>query len=174
MNSYKQQSMNSSMLEALSCKKPAHWFVPQISGLVFIWWAPPSSSIILSSPIILRESVLTSCRAKFSFSFFSICVFVHAYSQFAGQHGNGNAIFLYPNFYSLHRYWKILRVIAAEISHLLITDRRARTGNFWFPKASHAIWNILFLHLQWYLLLLGQCLKLGITGKYLSCLIELN
>ena len=38
-----------------------------------------------SSPIILRKSVLTCCKAEFAF--FSIWVLLHEYSRFTGQQG---------------------------------------------------------------------------------------
>ena len=94
-----------------------------------------------SSPIILRNSVLTSCNAQFTFPvfcFFSVWVLIYELSRFTGRQRKGVAVFLclFYRFHSLYRHLEISRVIAAESSSLLIAGSRDRTGNFWFPNTS--------------------------------------
>ena len=71
--------------------------------------------------------------------FFSIWVFFHEHSRFPGQQGKGEGIYLTPlyNFHPLHRHLDISRAIAAESSPLRIVGSWTRTGNLWFPSASH-------------------------------------
>ena len=72
------------------------------------------------------------------FFFFSIWVFFHEHSQFTGQQGKGEGIYLTPlyHFHPLHRHLDISRAITAESSPLHIAGSRTRTGNIWFPSAS--------------------------------------
>ena len=68
--------------------------------------------------------------------FFSIWVFFHEHSQFTGQQGKGEGIYLTPlyHFHPLHRHLDISRAITAESSHLRIAGSRTRTGNLWFSS----------------------------------------
>ena len=70
---------------------------------------------------------------------FSICVFFREHSQFTEQQSKGKAISLtcLYHFYLFHRYLYISQVIAGESSSLQIASSRTRTGDFWFPSASH-------------------------------------
>ena len=69
---------------------------------------------------------------------FSIWVFFHEHSRFAGQQGKGEGIFLTPlyHFHPLHRHLDISRAITAESSPLHIAGSRTQTGNLWLPSAS--------------------------------------
>ena len=71
--------------------------------------------------------------------FFSIWVFFHEHSRFTGQQGKGEGICLAPlyHFHPLHRHLDISRAITPESSPLHIAGSRTRTGNLWFPSASH-------------------------------------
>ena len=66
----------------------------------------------------------------FVFFFFSILVFFHEHSQFTGQQGKGEGIYLTPlyHFHPLHRHLDISRAITAESSPLHIADSQTRTG----------------------------------------------
>ena len=70
--------------------------------------------------------------------FFSIWIFFHEHSQFTGQQGKGEGIYLTPlyHFHPLHRHLDISRAITAKSSPLHIAGSRTRTGNLWFPSAS--------------------------------------
>ena len=70
---------------------------------------------------------------------FSIWVFFHEHSRFTGQQGKGEGIYLTPlyHFNPLHGHLDISRTITAESSPLHIAGSRTRTGNLWFPSASH-------------------------------------
>ena len=72
------------------------------------------------------------------FFLFSIWVFYHEHSQFPGQQGKGEAIFLilFYHFHPLHRHLEIGQAITAESSLLYIASTRTRTGNPWLPSAS--------------------------------------
>ena len=74
----------------------------------------------------------------FFFFFFSIWVLFHEHSQFTGEQGKGEGIYLTPlyHFHPLHRHLDISRAIAAESSPLHIAGSRTRTGNLWLPSAS--------------------------------------
>ena len=76
--------------------------------------------------------------ASISISFFSIWVFFYEHSQFTGQQGKREGIYLTPlyHFHPLHGHLDISRAIAAESSPLRIAGSRTRTGNLWFPNAS--------------------------------------
>ena len=69
----------------------------------------------------------------------SIWVFLHEHSRITELQGKGEGISLTPhhNFHPLHRYLDISRVITAESLALQIASNRTRTGNLWFPSASH-------------------------------------
>ena len=56
-----------------------------------------------------------------------------------GSRGRGEAISLIPlyHFHPLQRHLDISRAITAESSTLYIACSRTRTGNLWFPSASH-------------------------------------
>ena len=71
--------------------------------------------------------------------FFSIWVFFHEHSRNTGLQGKGEGISLTPHyhFHPLHRQLDISVAITAERSPLYIASSRTRTGNLWFPSASH-------------------------------------
>ena len=71
--------------------------------------------------------------------FFAIYVFFRKHSRFTGQQGKGEAISLSPLYqlHPLHRHLNISWAITAESSPLNIASSRTRTGNLWFPSASH-------------------------------------
>ena len=71
--------------------------------------------------------------------FFSIWIFSHDHSRTTGLQGKGERISLTPryHFHPLHRHLDISRAITAESSPLRIASSRNRTGNLWFPRASH-------------------------------------
>ena len=70
--------------------------------------------------------------------FFLSGFFFQEHSQFTGQQGKGEVIYLTPayHFHLLHRHLDIYRAITAESSPLHIAGNRTRTGNLWFPGAS--------------------------------------
>ena len=71
--------------------------------------------------------------------FFPMLVFFHEHSRITGLQGKGEGISLIPHyhFHPLHRHLDISRAITAESSPLDIASSRTRTGNLWFPRASH-------------------------------------
>ena len=73
-------------------------------------------------------------RKQIIFFFFSIWVFFHEHSRFAGQQGKGEVIYLTPlcHFHPLRGRSGIGRAIAAGGSPL----RRTRAGGLWFLGAS--------------------------------------
>ena len=75
---------------------------------------------------------------SFSYKFFSIWVFFHEHSQFTGQQGKGEGIYLISlyHFHPLHRRLDISRGITAGSSPLHIASSWTRTGNLFFPRAS--------------------------------------
>ena len=85
------------------------------------------------------QAFVLDINSKVFFFFFSIWVFFHEHSRFTGQQGKGEGIYLTPlcHFHPLHRHLDISRAIAAESSPLHIAGSRTRTGNLWFPSASH-------------------------------------
>ena len=82
-----------------------------------------------SFPIIHRNSVLTCCKAEFTFSLSGFSF--HEYSRFMGQQENGMAISLYPfyHFHPLHRRLDINRFIAEESSCPRIAGCRIQIKN---------------------------------------------
>ena len=105
---------------------------------------------VMRSNSLVKESVVGHIPqniSKFSlmflffffFFFFSIWVFLHERSLFTGQQGKGEGIFLTPlnHFHPLHRHLDISQAITAESSSLHIACNQTRTGNVWFPSASH-------------------------------------
>ena len=64
-------------------------------------------------------------KLKINF-FFSVWVFFHEHSQFTGQQGKGEGIYLTPlyRFHPLHRHLDISRAITAESSPLHIAGSR--------------------------------------------------
>ena len=66
--------------------------------------------------------------------FFSIWVCFHEHSQFTGQQGKGEGIYLTPlyHFHPLHGRLDITRAINAGSSLLRIASSRTRAGNFGF------------------------------------------
>ena len=77
--------------------------------------------------------------------FFSIWVLFHEHSRITGLQGKGEGISLTPHyhFHPLHRHLDISRAITAESSPLYIASSRTRTGNLWFPSASHLTTKLL-------------------------------
>ena len=77
-------------------------------------------------------------KESWIFFFFSIWVFFHEHSQFTGQQGKWEGIYLTPlyHFHPLQRHLDISREISAESSPLHIASSRTRTGNLRFPIAS--------------------------------------
>ena len=71
--------------------------------------------------------------------FFSIWVFFHENSRITGLQEKGEGIFLSPryHFHPLRGHLGISRAIATGGSPLRIASSRPRTGNIWFPSASH-------------------------------------
>ena len=91
--------------------------------------------------------------------FFSIWLFFYEYSRFTGQQVKWETIslHLFYHFNPLYRHLDISWVIAAESSPLRMAGSRNQTWNLWYTLFRiHS-----FLHLHWYLLLLGEYLKLG-------------
>ena len=91
--------------------------------------------------------------------FFFLSGFFLQYSRFTGQQVKWETISLYPfyHFNPLYRHLDISWVIAAESSPLRMPGSRNQTWNLWYTLFRiHS-----FLHLHWYLLLLGEYLKLG-------------
>ena len=70
---------------------------------------------------------------------FSIWVFFHNHSRITGLQGKGERISLthHYHFHPLHRHLDICRAITVESTHIHIGSSRNRTGNLWFPSASH-------------------------------------
>ena len=95
--------------------------------------------ILLQDYLQLSASQVPTMMSFFFFFFFSIWVFFHEHSQFTGQQGKGEGIYLTPlyHFHPLHRHLDISRAITAESSPLRIAGSRTRTGNLWFPSTSH-------------------------------------
>ena len=71
--------------------------------------------------------------------FFPIWVFFHDHSQITGLQEKGEGISLTPHYclHPLHRHLNIIWAITAENSPLYIGSSKTRTGNLWFPSASH-------------------------------------
>ena len=98
-----------------------------------------------SSSIIHRKTVLTCCKAEFTF-FLSGFSF-HEYSRFMGQQVKGKAISWYPfsHFYPLYRRLDISRFIAAVSSPPRIAGR-IRTENLRYPLfalVAAVLWRML-------------------------------
>ena len=70
---------------------------------------------------------------------YSIWVFFYENSRITGLQGKGEGISLSPHyhFHPFHRHLDISRAIAAGSLPLYIASSRTRTGNLWFPSASH-------------------------------------
>ena len=94
----------------------------------------------------------------FSITFFSLWVLFHERSQFTGQQGKWEGIYLtsFNHFHPLHIHLDISRAITAESSPLHIASSRTRTGNLWFPIASR------------------KCLFLGMSfqATFVECLLS--
>ena len=73
-----------------------------------------------------------------SIYFFSIWVFFHEHSQFAGQQEKGETISFTPLFrlHPFHRHLDITWAITTESSPLHITSSPTWTGSLWFRSAS--------------------------------------
>ena len=71
--------------------------------------------------------------------FFSVRVFFYKHSRITGQQRKGKGISLtsHYHFHPLCRYLDNSREITAESSPLHIASSQERTGNLWFPIASH-------------------------------------
>ena len=78
--------------------------------------------------------VLSDQHLNLKISFFSFFFYIGFLSQ-----GKGESISLTPHYYfhPLHRHLNIHREITAESSPLHIGRSQTRTGNLWFPSASH-------------------------------------
>ena len=120
MNTYMPQSINSFM--TLSCKS-IDWF---LYGKDFC-----HERVKALFTIILQKSVLT-CPLLFLTGFSFTNMMIH------GTAGKGS-VSLYPfhHFYLLQKYLDISQVVAAESTLLRRAGSRTRTGNLWFPSASH-------------------------------------
>ena len=73
-----------------------------------------------------------------SIYFFSIWVFFHEHSQFAGQQEKGETISFTPLFrlHPFHRHLDITWAITTESSPQHITSSPTWTGSLWFSSAS--------------------------------------
>ena len=87
----------------------------------------------------LLKYILKILHSNYTFFFFSMWVFFHENSRITGLQGKEEGISLSPHyhFHPLHRHIGISREITAESSPLYIASSRTRTGNLWFPSASH-------------------------------------
>ena len=91
-------------------------------------------------PFIFRSSHPRPPKNLFwrRYFYFSILYFSRTFANHTTVEEEGG-ISLTPhcNFHPLHRHLGISLAIAAESSPLHMASRRNRTGNLWFPSASH-------------------------------------
>ena len=80
-----------------------------------------------------------STAERYSYFYFLSGFFFHEHSRFIGQQGKGKTLYLSPlcHFHPPLRHLDISQAITAESSPLHIVSSRTRTGNPWFPNASH-------------------------------------
>ena len=92
----------------------------------------------LCSQKFMIKAMFIRLQMLFYYYFFPMSFF-QEHSQFTGQQGKGEAISVthFYHFHSLHRHLDITRAITAESSPRYIACSRTRTGNLWFPSASH-------------------------------------
>ena len=101
---------------------------------------------------ILRNSLLEmTFEEEFIISKFWSFFFFSFLSQFTGQQGKGNAIFLIPLylFYMLHSNLDSNWAITATSSPLHIASNHTRTENLWFPSANHKATRLKSIQ-KWY------------------------
>ena len=141
-------------------QKPMDWFLYDRTSVM--------KELRRSSPIILH---LLLQVVKQNSLFFSICVFFQEYSRLRGQQGIGEggpiSLYLYYYFHLLHRHLGIATGSLLRRAHLwaqLVVVLEPGTCRFLTQVAKHeaicTLQHSLFLHLQWQLLMLGECLKL--------------
>ena len=103
-----------------------------------------------SSEKLWDKYFLVNTVKFFGNAFFSRWVFFHEHLRFTGQQGKRDAISLTPlyHFHPFHRHFHS-RAITEENSTLQIASSQTRTGNLWFPSASHKLRSLKFNSYGW-------------------------
>ena len=161
MNTSKQQSINSFMMQVLVVETSPlicsanQWTVFCIIGTSIMKDSRRSSSTYTESLFlhVVKHNLLFLFQFFFLSGFFSRIFTIH---RTAGEGGD----YLLTSFLPLPPASQTLRY------QLGYCCRELTSAHSWQPESNmeslvHALQNSLFLHLHWQLLLLGECLKLG-------------